>query len=52
MTRDTSIMYYLINNCGTFDDSQVSTAEADIIVGQKSGSALAGPAETAFKLGV
>ena len=41
----------LINKRGTYDDSQVSTAEADIIDGQKSGLALAGPATTALKFG-
>ena len=43
----------LINKRGTFDDSQVSTAEADgdIKVGQKSVPALAGPATAAMKLG-
>ena len=45
MTRATSINDNLI----TFDDSQVSKAEADIIVGQKSGPALAGQATTALK---
>ena len=43
MTRATSINDNLINKRGTFDDSQVSTTEAKIIVGQKSGPALAGP---------
>ena len=47
MTRATSINDNLINKRGTFDNSQVSTTKADIIVGQKSGSALAGPATTA-----
>ena len=42
MTRTTSINDNLINKRGTFDDSQVSTTEDDIIFGQKSGSALAG----------
>ena len=51
MTRATSINGNLINKRGTFDDSQVSTAEADIKVGQKSVPALAGPATTALKLG-
>ena len=35
MTRATSINDNLINKRGTFDDSQVSTAETDIIVGPK-----------------
>ena len=35
MTRATSINDNLINKRGTFDDSQVSTTEADILVGQK-----------------
>ena len=51
MTRATSINDNLINKRGTFDDSQVSTAETDIIVGQKNGQALVGPATTALKLG-
>ena len=42
MARATSINDNLINKRGTYDDSQVSTAEADIIVG---------PATTALKLG-
>ena len=50
MARATSINDNLINKRGTYGDSQVSTAEADIIVGQKSGLALAGPATTALKL--
>ena len=43
MTRATSINDNLINKCGTFDDSQLSTTEANIIVGQNSVPALAGP---------
>ena len=59
MTRATSINDNLLNKRGIFDDlmEMVSTAEtaameksdtADIIVGQKSGPALAGPATTAL----
>ena len=51
MTRATNINDNLINKRGTIDDSQVSTAEADIIVGQKTGPALAGLATTALKFG-
>ena len=51
MPRGTSINGNLINKRGTFDDSQVSTAEADIKVGQTSVPALAGSATTALKLG-
>ena len=50
MTRATSINDNLINKRGTFDDSQVSTTKADIIVGQKSGPALAGQATTALNV--
>ena len=49
MTRATSINDNLINKRGTFDDSQVSMTKADIIVGQKSGLSLAGPATTAIE---
>ena len=42
MARATSVNDNLINKRGTYDDSQVSTAEADIIVSQNSGLALAG----------